>query len=372
MIDKSRKESAEMNENEQHNAATSNDYEFDNLASLPSPILRWIDRNMNGFITLWDQNGAIIYISNTAEQLLGYPAAAFIGTKWFEWISPEDISYIQKNLDITQNRKQVLNINIQDVYGKSIWTENQITAIQDANGNHYYISATKDITDKKEAEEMMIRSEKMSVAGQLAAGIAHEIRNPLTSIKGFLQLLQAGVNREDEYYKIMVDEIEKMETITSELLFVSKPMTDHKELENLPELIDDVVTLLNPQAGLKNIEILWKQESNQNVKCDRSQIKQVFINILKNAIEAMEKPGYIKVNDYIHHNEILIDIIDEGPGIPEEVIHKLGEPFFTTKQNGTGPGLMITRQILERHGGRLEILQNEDTGSTFRVILPKP
>ncbi|QKY71607.1 PAS domain S-box protein [Lentibacillus sp. CBA3610] len=327
---------------------------------------------MNGIITLWDQSGAIIYVSKSAERLVGYTVAEMIGTKWYEWISPEDISYLKKNLDVIQSAKQVFNINIQNVHGKNIWTENQLTPIHDESGNHYYVSATKDITDKKEVEEMMIRSEKMSVAGQLAAGIAHEIRNPLTSIKGFLQLLQAGVNREGEYYKIMVDEIEKMESITSELLFISRPMTDHKELENLPGMISDVVTLLEPQAGLKNVEILWQQDLNQDINCDRSQIKQVFINLLKNAIEAMEDSGYIEVTNYLQDNQVFIDIIDEGPGIPEEVIHKLGEPFFTTKQNGTGLGLMITRQILERHGGKLEILQNEKAGTTFRVVLPKP
>ncbi len=136
---------------------------------------------------------------------------------------------------------------------------------------------------------------KMSVAGQLAAGIAHEIRNPLTSLKGFLQLLQAGVNRKEEYYQIMVDEIEKMEAITSELLFISKPMTDNKDWENLPELIDDVITLLHPQAKLKNITIVQEGEDRLRLNCDRSQIKQVFINILKNAIEAMDNPGHIKV-----------------------------------------------------------------------------
>lgn len=372
MINNYREELSKKNDNEQHSTTPQKLHDFSDLASLPSSILNWIDRNMNGFITLWDQNGMVIYISESVEQLIGFSVSEMIGSKWHKWVSPEDISYIINNLEDIQQGKQIFNINIQNVYGKNIWTENQVSTIHDESGHHYFISSTKDITDKKEAEEMMIRSEKMSVAGQLAAGIAHEIRNPLTSIKGFLQLLQAGVNRDEEYYSIIVDEIEKMETITSELLFISKPMTNHKKMENLPEMIDDVVTLLKPHAELKKIDIQWKQEINQDVNCDRSQIKQVFINLLKNAIEAMEDSGYINVNNYLHHNAIFIDIIDEGPGIPEEVMHKLGEPFFTTKQNGTGLGLMITRQILERHGGKLKILQNGEIGSIFRVILPIP
>lgn len=364
--------SPEICKNEQCSTISPKHQEFNNMASLSSSVLRWIDRHMGGFITLWDENGTLIYISEAVEQLLGYMVSDLLGKKWYELIPSEDASHIRQHLDTAQHINQVFNINVQNIYSKNIWTENLVTGIQDEQGNRYYISATKDITDKKEAEEMMIRSEKMSVAGQLAAGIAHEIRNPLTSLKGFLQLLQAGVNRKDAYHKIMVDEIEKMESITSELLFISKPMTERKEMESLSEMIEDVVTLLKPQARLKSIEILMGQEINQDVKCDRSQIKQVFINILKNAIEAMNDPGCIKISSHLRKEEILIDMIDEGPGIPEEVIHKLGEPFFTTKQNGTGLGLMISQQILERHEGKLEILQNVNTGSTFRVILPLP
>ncbi|SFD78362.1 two-component system, sporulation sensor kinase A [Lentibacillus persicus] len=359
-------------ENEHRSTIPQNLHEFYNLASLPSSVFKWMDQNMTGFIVLWGLDGTALYISKTAEEILGYPISEMLGTKWYDWIPPSATSYIKNSLKLTQNINQTFHLKVRDFTGESVWTENKVTAIEDANGNKYYVSATKDITDKRDAEELMARSEQLSVAGQLAAGIAHEIRNPLTSIKGFLQLLQAGVNREEEYYKIMVDEIEKIEKITSELLFISKPMTDYKKIENVSEMINDVVTLLAPQAKLKNIILLWEQHNGQSVICDRSQLKQVFINLLKNAIEAMDRPGSITINNYLKNNEIYIDIIDEGTGIPDEIMTKLGEPFFTTKQNGTGLGLMITRHILERHGGKLEALRNKTLGSTFRVILPTP
>ncbi|GGJ84878.1 hypothetical protein GCM10007063_04270 [Lentibacillus kapialis] len=369
MIGSYDEKSTKINKNEQHSTPRRVPRNFCNMASLPSSILKWIEWNMSGFVTLWDRHGRIIYVSKAVEQLLGYTASELLGTKWHEMVLANDISYVKDYLDAVKDEKQVFNINVQDIHSKNIWTENLVTSIQDDHGNEYYISFTKDITDKKEAEELMIRSEKMSVAGQLAAGIAHEIRNPLTSLKGFLQLLQAGVNREEAYHHIMVDEIEKIENITSELLFISKPMTDSQEMESIPEMVDDVVTLLQPQARLKKIDIEMNV-INQNIKCDRSQIKQVLINIFKNAIEAMKEPGSIKISSHLKWRELRIDISDEGPGIPEEIIHKLGEPFFTTKENGTGLGLMITRQILERHEGKLEILQNEASGTTFRLILP--
>ncbi|RYG71419.1 PAS domain S-box protein [Lentibacillus lipolyticus] len=326
---------------------------------------------MHGFITVWDKEGSIIHVSDTIEKILGYTTTDLLGTRWFEKISPENTSYIQEVLDRKPNQPQAFYISIQDVNGNILQTENIAAHISCEDQEYYYAVSTKDITAKKEAEEMMIRSEKMSVAGQLAAGIAHEIRNPLTSLKGFLQLLQAGVNRKEEYYQIMVDEIEKMEAITSELLFISKPMTDHKDWENLPELIDDVITLLKPQAKLKNIVLTQEGEDKLDVYCDRSQIKQVFINILKNGIEAMEASGCIQVYYCLLDQMVQIDIIDQGPGVPDEFIHKLGEPFFTTKESGTGLGIMITKQILDRHGGTLQIMHNKDEGSTFRILLPR-
>ncbi len=183
--------------------------------------------------------------------------------------------------------------------------------------------------------------------------------------------MQAGVNRKDEYYKIMVDEIEKMETITSELLFISKPLTDKKQKESVAKMLQDVIELLKPQAKLKKITFEWDPLQDVFIHCDRSQMKQVFINLIKNAIEAMDEGGTIQLFTYQTETNVVIDVVDQGPGVPEEIIHKLGEPFFTTKQNGTGLGLMITKQILDQHQACLKIVRNADKGSTFSAVLPR-
>lgn len=345
---------------------------FQGMHLLPQSMVDWIERNSNNIITVWDQNGKVCFISKSVEHLLGYKPIELEDTFWYEKMSTDDISYIEEHFNDISHTGQIFNINIRDKNGKYIWSECNIEKItDDETGETYYISILWDVSDKKEMEEMMIRSEKMSIAGQLAAGIAHEVRNPLTSLKGFIQLLQAGVSRKDEYYKIMIDEIEKMETITSELLYISKPMTDNKQKESVAEMIQDVVELLKPQARLKNIIVEWKQENDLFVHCDRSQLKQVIINLLKNAIEAMDGAGTININVYATGAQTVIDVIDQGPGIPEKIIHKLGEPFFTTKQNGTGLGLMITRQILNRHNAKLDILKNEGRGSTFKIVMQR-
>lgn len=353
------------------NVLSSSSNHNNSLANLPEFITNWIEQNSSEFFSIWDKRGTGVYFSKAVEPILGFKPQELIGKSYKEFILPEDIEYIRKDFNKETFTNQTFNAHIMNINHKYIWCESKVAKMKDPiSGEHIYVCTSRDITDKKETEEMIIRSEKMSIAGQLAAGIAHEIRNPLTSIKGFLQLLQAGVNRKDVYYKIMIDEIEKMETITSELLFISKPLTDNKKQESILQMIKDVMELLRPQANLKNIliEIVGEEKF---IYCDKSQIKQVLINILKNAIEAMEDAGVITVTLKESDAEVRIDIADEGPGIDEEVIHKLGEPFFTTKQQGTGLGLMITKQLLERHNAKLEILQNEVKGSTFRIIFPK-
>ncbi|WP_430785755.1 ATP-binding protein [Virgibacillus flavescens] len=346
---------------------------FADLSELPSSIISWIENNSNDLLSIWNSKGEIMFISKSVVRILGYTIEDLEDISWHELLSPEDEMHIRNFYSNSEkdHDSHKFNINIRNKNGKFIWTDCIVSKMYDIDLNDFfYITMLKDISDKKEAEEMMIRSEKMSVAGQLAAGIAHEIRNPLTSLKGFMQLLQAGVNRKEEYYKIMIDEIEKMENITSELLFISKPLTNNKKEEIVEVMVHEIVSLLLPQARLKNVDIKWERQSKHFVNCDRSQIKQVLINIVKNAIEAMGAKGTIAINIWTENEKVIIAIIDDGLGIPEEVIHKLGEPFFTTKKSGTGLGLMITNQILEKHNGKLQIERNPDKGSTFKIILP--
>lgn len=340
------------------------------LADLPRSILNLVDEHSHEIVAVWNKHYKLVFISKSVKSILGYDPSELRGISWDELISSDDKEYIENHVNITEDDPQIVNVNIRNMNGKYIWFESTISLIASETNNHYYITSLKDITNKKEAEEMMVRSEKMSIAGQLAAGIAHEIRNPLTSLKGFLQLLRAGVDAKEAYYKIMIDEINKIETITSELLFISKPMTNNKKPESVRSMITDVLALLKPQARLHNIHINRKHQHDTYIHCDRTQIKQVLINLIKNAIEAVDSYSTITVDTRKRDDLIEIDVVDEGPGIPQDIIHKLSEPFFTTKQSGTGLGLMITKQILEQHDGQIKILQNKKKGSTFRIILP--
>ncbi|WP_408008170.1 PAS domain S-box protein [Pseudalkalibacillus sp. A8] len=231
----------------------------------------------------------------------------------------------------------------------------------------------RDITELKETEELLRKSEKLAVVGQLSAGIAHEIRNPLTSLKGFLSLLQSSIDSSNEWYlDVMVSEINRIESITNQFMTVAKPEANTIQLQDLQLLIEQVLVVVYPEATMNNIQIIIEAEEDiPLIRCEVNQLKQVFINILKNAIEAMQNGGKIVVQVMKSEpNLVLIRCIDQGCGIPEERIPYLGEPFYSLKEKGTGLGLMICYKIIKEHQGRILIESEIDKGTTVDIILP--
>jgi len=342
-----------------------------NLAHLPEEILNWIEHHGFDLISLLDSNGRILYVSTSIEEMLGYHPSDIVDQFFLRYIPRRLHKDFLETFEMNTPYRQRFTIQLKSITEKNIWVDLVVKSIYiKSSKKTIYLALIKNISDKKEAEELLIRSEKMSVAGQLASGVVHEIRNPLTSLKGFIDLLQAGIERKEEYFKIMVDEIEKIEKISTELLYVSKPLTHDHSYQWLRPLISDVITLLNTQAVKKDIKIELFCADNIIIYADQSQMKQVFINLIKNSIEAMEKPGKITIMVKKLDDFCLIAITDEGPGIPKELIHKVKEPFFTTKKEGTGLGLMITHRIIDNHNGLLNIIPNYETGTTFEIRLP--
>lgn len=228
----------------------------------------------------------------------------------------------------------------------------------------------RDISERKKNEELLINSEKLYIAGQLAAGIAHEIRNPLTSLKGFLQLIAAGRNNRT-YYDIMNIELDRISDIVSELLMLAKPQAMDMVYCDIREVMQDTISLLETEALLHEIHIVRTYSADPLwVYGVDSQLKQVFINLIKNAIEAMENGGIVDIKLYREGNSVCVLIKDGGPGIDEEQLAKIGQPFYTTKQKGTGLGLMVSYKIVDNHHGKIHANSQLGLGTVFEIRLP--
>ncbi|WP_028559157.1 ATP-binding protein [Paenibacillus pinihumi] len=222
----------------------------------------------------------------------------------------------------------------------------------------------------KRLQGRLEETEKLTLAGTLAAGIAHEIRNPLTSLKGFIQL---GRGKNPQYTDLMLTEIDRINGIVSELLELAVPKPAALERVRLDSLLHNVVLLLHAQANLYNVELKIEQITEEDlfvVQGEENKLKQVFINLIKNAIESMDNGGEIDINLTSSNQWAKVQITDQGGGIGPEMLDRLGEPFFTTKEQGTGLGIMICHRIVSEHKGRLHFQNNGRGGTTVIVQLP--
>lgn len=227
---------------------------------------------------------------------------------------------------------------------------------------------------EKAAQDHFVHSEKVNVAGEIAGSIAHELRNPLTTMKGFLQLVERSGDlheKNKKYLETVNGELEKIEQVASEFLTLARPHVENRMENHLSELLKNVQMLMKPEAANKSIAIHMEVDNGEiTVMCDDMKMKQVFINIIKNAIEAMVE-GDIKLYVQDGKDDVHVYVTDNGPGIPDDVLNQLNQPFMSTKENGTGLGILISEKIVEDHHGTLKVESEVGEGTTFTVTLPK-
>ncbi|MCA0756421.1 PAS domain S-box protein [Paenibacillus sp. N4] len=263
-----------------------------------------------------------------------------------------------------------IELQWQTLQGKPLYTE-IVRASATFSGKQIEQIIIRDISERKKNEELLINSEKLYVAGQLAAGIAHEIRNPLTSLKGFLQLMSTGRGSSEHFYEIMKSELIRIESIVSELLMLSKPQVYDFSRKDACRIMADTVNLLDTQAILHSVTLDFRSDSRPLwVMGVENQLKQVFINVLKNAIESMSGGGTVSIGMELEAGTVVIRIKDEGSGISKEQLASLGQPFYTTKDKGTGLGLMVTYKIIDNHQGQITAESEMGVGTTFVIRLP--
>ncbi|MBU8771920.1 PAS domain S-box protein [Cytobacillus oceanisediminis] len=332
--------------------------------------------DQSSIIAFTDEKGTITNVNEKFCEISQYSREELIGQNHSILNSGLHSKEFFKNLWKTIGQGEVWKGEIRNKAkdGSYYWVHTTIVPFLNANGKPYqYLSIRNDITERKKTEEVLHQQDKLAAVGQLAAGVAHEIRNPLTTMKGYTEFLQLDETHEErqEYLSIILDEIDRVNNIVEDFMVLAKPKAAELEERDIIPIIKNVVSFLEFEARNRNVKIGFEyQQDIIQIECDENRLKQVFLNFIKNGIEAMPDGGNITVRAGIINNQVQIAIKDTGVGIPQEKLKNIGEPFFTTKKNGNGLGLMVSFKIIESHNGKVFIESELNKGTTFNIVLP--
>lgn len=331
--------------------------------------------NAKDGIAVFDLNSRIIEINPAFERLYGWSREECIGKK-IPLVPPNNTDAANERIKQILKGESFHSIETIEMRKDGRFFDAQLTLSPIINNNGEMVAMsviTRDISYRKEAEKLIIQSDKLKLAGEIAAGVAHEIRNPMTVISGFIQMM----NEDDQhpyqtYTKLIESELERINLIISEFLVLSKPHVSKAKEFDLEKTLQDVILLFNPELNLRGILLTESFNAPDSfVVGEPNQIKQVFINILKNSIEALDKGGSLEITTRIEEDGFLeIHIRDNGAGMSQEVVDQIFEPFFTTKSSGTGLGMMISEKIIHEHGGKIKIASKVTVGTEVSIYLP--
>ncbi|MBM7587451.1 PAS domain S-box-containing protein [Bacillus pakistanensis] len=320
-----------------------------------------------------DRSPRFIEINPVGCERFGYSREELLSMPLTDVVPQDSRQYIRFMEKIRGGQR---SFTLQDEYvfksGKKMNVELSFQRFN-LGGKEVFLATSRDITDRLKTEELLRKSEKLAVVGHLATAIAHEVNNPLTVMKGFIQLLKSTEHESHHrYIDVVLSEISRIEGITNEFMAAAKPQAVKVQPNDMYMIIEQVTLLFQPQVNINNVQIKTEFESGiPYVPFERNQLKQVFINILKNAIESMPQGGevLIQVKKSDEH-QVCVSIIDQGCGIPKERMPYIGEPFYSIKEEGVGLGLMICYKIMEAHGGQICIESEVGKGTKVDVILP--
>ncbi|WP_059104545.1 ATP-binding protein [Shouchella shacheensis] len=228
------------------------------------------------------------------------------------------------------------------------------------------------LIERERILQEIVRAEKYNTLGELAASIAHEVRNPLTVVKGFLQLMsQKNETKSTQYYQLIMSELNRAEVIINDYLNFAKPRLDEMATVNVKENVQEVVSLLEPYALKDGVMLSGSYIENVTLTTDRNKLKQALINFVKNGIEATSSGGSVHVSmELMNERWIGIEIADTGIGMTKEQVHRVGSVYFTTKETGTGLGTMVSIRLIEAMGGTVAYKSEINKGTAVHIQLP--
>ncbi len=238
----------------------------------------------------------------------------------------------------------------------------------DIQGNECLLCSGIDITELRRYEKEMARLDRLNLIGEMSASISHELRNPMTTVKGFLQLLREREKyaQEKEFFDLMVSELDRANSIITEFLSLARDKAVEMKMNNLNSILKPLVSLIEADVVKEDKSVILDLGDIPEILLDKKEIHQVILNLTRNGLEAMSPKGCLTIKTFLDGEEVVLAVQDQGKGIEPEVLEKLGTPFFSTKDNGTGLGLAVCYSIAERHKARIDV-ETGSNGTTFMV-----
>jgi PAS domain S-box-containing protein len=336
-------------------------------------------------ISVTDVEGNILYWNEGAERIYGFSKEEAMGKRLPDLLYPRDEKRrleeerLMNKLMVRVKQGEVIsNIEVkrQTKEGKEIITTMTLSPLRDAEGKMIGSSRIcKDITQLKKVEERLTLTERLTSLGELTAGVAHELRNPLAGIKINTQMLARKKDLSEVEQKLLTsteEAIGKIQRIVDDMLHFARPKASHFKNEDLNEVVEKSLAILQAKFKRGSISSVFDRGAGlPKIWIDAHQIQQVLINLMLNAVQAMEKGGTLTLRTFPENGEgVGMEVRDTGTGISEAHSKRIFDPFFTTKSEGTGLGLSISLKILENHGATIDVASEEGKGSTFTLHFP--
>lgn len=331
--------------------------------------------NVPDIILRLDLQQRIIYANPAIRQLTGETPDVLIGRPLAELVTL-DTDFLH-----------AFSANLQQLFEQKAPFTAEISAVGPSGPLHYHaryvpestatgtllsvLCILHDITMYKQMMREIARLDRLNLIGEMAAGIGHEVRNPMTTVRGFLQVLQRKPEYQPQYefFQLMIEELDRANSIISEFLSLAKNKPVHLEEQSLTQIVQSLLPLMQADATLTDNYLEAALEPVPPIPLDEKEIRQLLLNLVRNGIEAMPHGGRLLLRTYLEPGHVCLEVSDQGPGIPAEILAKLGTPFLTTKQNGTGLGLAVCYSIVARHNATL-YPNSGPNGTAFVVKFP--
>lgn len=333
--------------------------------------LRRLTDNMIDMIGQVNIAGDYEYITPSCHSILGYEVEEMLGRSFYEFVHAQDLDKVKEHFTSAFRSKTFSKFDYRYLCkdGSYIYVETVVNIIFDKKGRIYgAVLVSRDISDRKRMESELSRLDRLKTVGEMAAGLGHEIRNPMTTVRGFLQMLGDNPEFQDyqEVFSLMIEELDDANSIITEFLSLAKDKPLYSEQGNLNDILMAIYPLISADAIKSDKEVKMELKNIPDLMLDSKEIRQLIFNMTRNGLESMQPGQVLTIKTYQKDDMVVLQIQDQGCGIQDEILENLGTPFYTTKDMGVGLGLPICFNIAARHNARIDV-NTSSQGTTFWI-----